>query len=68
MFPQVTKSGKPIRPFGVEGKKPYEMLIICIRKGKEPPSNLPTQGVLVSVPSLIHSAKPPLIGKSQPQH
>lgn len=64
MFSQVTKSGTPIRPFGVEGKKPYEMMLIAARTGVESPINIPPQGILISVPSLLHSSKPPLIGKS----
>jgi len=58
---KVTKSGTPIRPFGVEGKKPYEKMLIAARTGVESPINIPPQGILISVPSLLHSSKPPLI-------
>ncbi|XP_067948831.1 N(6)-adenine-specific methyltransferase METTL4-like [Watersipora subatra] len=58
---KVTKSGDLIRPFHKGGKKPYETLCIAVRTGQAIPEQLISQKVIVSIPSLIHSAKPALL-------
>jgi len=54
-------TGEPVTQF-TNNKKPYETLLMASRG--ELPTTFPSETkVLVSVPSLLHSAKPPVIGK-----
>ncbi|CEG74880.1 hypothetical protein RMATCC62417_10014 [Rhizopus microsporus] len=54
---KVTTEGQCIFPLDSSHKKPYEQLIIGHRQKT---SDLPSRHVIVSVPSLRHSRKPPL--------
>lgn len=56
---KVTTEGQCIFPLDSSHKKPYEQLIIGHRQKT---SDLPSRHVIVSVPSLRHSRKPPLQG------
>lgn len=63
---KITKSGRPVTDFRVEGcKQPYEKIFIVCHKDKclDDFGDLKNLELIVSVPSLIHSHKPPLIGK-----
>nr|QCH40414.1 DNA N6-adenine methyltransferase [Ixodes ricinus] len=53
---KVTKHGEPVRPFHCPHKKPVELLVF----GGSAVEALPRDQVLVSVPSSVHSHKPPL--------
>ncbi|XP_037283928.2 methyltransferase like 4 isoform X2 [Rhipicephalus microplus] len=53
---KVTKHGEPVRPFDCPHKKPYEFVIF----GGPSSLSIPRDKVFVSVPSCIHSHKPPL--------
>lgn len=53
---KVTKHGEPVRPFQCPHKKPVELLVF----GGSAAEALPRDKVLVSVPSSVHSHKPPL--------
>nr|CAD7261327.1 unnamed protein product [Timema shepardi] len=60
--PTVTRSGKPVCSFSdPPGKQPFEQIIFGWKETKERVLPLPPDGmVVVSVPSAIHSHKPPL--------
>jgi len=62
---QVTKSGDPIVPFNSGNlKQPYETIIIGRRKPETPSEvheDLKCSKVIISIPSSIHSHKPPLV-------
>lgn len=53
---KVTRHGEPVRPFDCPHKKPVEFLVF----GGSAAEVLPHDKVLVSVPSSVHSHKPPL--------
>ncbi|XP_037504116.1 N(6)-adenine-specific methyltransferase METTL4 [Rhipicephalus sanguineus] len=53
---KVTKHGEPVRPFDCPHKKPYEFVIF----GGPSSVSIPRDKVFVSVPSCVHSHKPPL--------
>ncbi|KAH6945145.1 hypothetical protein HPB50_007422 [Hyalomma asiaticum] len=53
---KVTKHGEPVRPFDCPHKKPYEFVVF----GGPSSLSIPRDKVFVSVPSCIHSHKPPL--------
>ncbi|XP_040062057.1 N(6)-adenine-specific methyltransferase METTL4 [Ixodes scapularis] len=53
---KVTKHGEAVRPFHCPHKKPVELLVF----GGSAAEALPRDKVLVSVPSSVHSHKPPL--------
>ena len=57
---KVTKSGEPITNFQHPHKKPYEILIIACSIENDI-TKLDTEQVIISVPSGIHSHKPPLL-------
>nr|CAD7569452.1 unnamed protein product [Timema californicum] len=59
---KVTRSGKPVCSFSdPPGKQPFEQIIFGWKETKERVLPLPPDGmVVVSVPSAIHSHKPPL--------
>lgn len=59
---QITKSGETTLPFETGGKKPYETLFVAVRKDQSGPAALCETKLMISVPSLWHSSKPPLIG------
>jgi len=44
-------------------KKTYESLFIAVRCEREIPDELKESTIFISVPSLVHSAKPPVIGE-----
>ncbi|KAK8777553.1 hypothetical protein V5799_029102 [Amblyomma americanum] len=53
---KVTKHGEPVRPFDCPHKKPYEFVLF----GGPSSASVPRDKVFVSVPSCVHSHKPPL--------
>ncbi|XP_075533485.1 methyltransferase like 4 [Dermacentor variabilis] len=53
---KVTKHGEPVRPFDCPHKKPYEFVVF----GGPSSVSIPRDKVFVSVPSCVHSHKPPL--------
>lgn len=55
---KVTKRGEPVRPFCCPHKKPFEFVVF----GGTTAEPLPRDKVFVSVPSTVHSHKPPLAG------
>nr|CAD7447429.1 unnamed protein product [Timema bartmani] len=59
---KVTRSGKPVCSFSdPPGKQPFEQIIFGWKETKDRVLPLPPDGmVVVSVPSAIHSHKPPL--------
>lgn len=60
---KITKRGIPVLPLDFHHKKPYENLIIGRIKNSENHSDLPIipdHKVIISIPSSIHSHKPPL--------
>nr|CAD7587644.1 unnamed protein product [Timema genevievae] len=59
---KVTRSGKPVCSFSdPPGKQPFEQIIFGWKESKDRVLPLPPDGmVVVSVPSAIHSHKPPL--------
>lgn len=61
---QVTMSGLPICPFSEPpGKQPFEQLVFGIRADEEMLHSRPPDGkIILSVPSAIHSHKPPISG------
>ncbi|XP_057663277.1 N(6)-adenine-specific methyltransferase METTL4 [Diorhabda carinulata] len=58
---KITKTGEPICNFShPPGKQPYEKIIFAKRKTNK--TNFPVDGkILVSIPSVLHSHKPPLM-------
>lgn len=61
---QVTKGGEPVTPFAAShGKRPYERLLIASNFEKDK-DTIPDGLVICSVPSGVHSHKPPLDGKN----
>uniref|UniRef100_A0A1B6EAT1 Methyltransferase-like protein 4 n=1 Tax=Clastoptera arizonana TaxID=38151 RepID=A0A1B6EAT1_9HEMI len=60
---KVTKSGEPVCNFSKPpGKQPYERIIFGSRSGRTQKYRQPEEKkVIISVPSAIHSHKPPLI-------
>lgn len=57
---KVTKGGEPVTPFAAShGKRPYERLLIASNCEKDK-DTIPDGLVICSVPSGIHSHKPPL--------
>ncbi|XP_042867106.1 DNA N6-methyl methyltransferase-like [Penaeus japonicus] len=57
---KVTKAGEPVTPFPAShGKRPYERLLVASRCAKYK-DTIPERFVICSVPSGIHSHKPPL--------
>lgn len=58
----MTKAGNTICNFNSTlGKQPFELLILGSAV-KENKVNIPDSKLMVSVPSAVHSHKPPLIG------
>lgn len=63
---QITKSGEPICEFDLPLKKqPFERIFIACHKDSS--FNIPDEKLIFSVPSSIHSHKPPLQGDLQLQ-
>lgn len=63
---KITKTGSPVTDFRGEGcKQPFEKIFIACHKDKvsDDFEELLKLELIVSVPSLIHSHKPPLLGK-----
>lgn len=61
---QITKFGEPICEFGSPLKKqPFERLFIACPTEMSHTINIPEENFLYSVPSAIHSHKPPLEGR-----
>ncbi|ELU04918.1 hypothetical protein CAPTEDRAFT_94532 [Capitella teleta] len=57
---KVTTEGEPVYPMRSQhSKKPYEALILGC-KSLSPPLKIPDHKVILSIPSCIHSHKPPL--------
>ncbi|XP_059622008.1 N(6)-adenine-specific methyltransferase METTL4 [Phlebotomus argentipes] len=65
LWMKVTKQGEPICSFGEEEKKqPFERIIVAAKDTPENTSlieKIPRDLMLVSIPSSIHSHKPPLL-------
>lgn len=63
IFTQVTATGEPIIPYSGEGsKQPFERLMFGCEAGR--PHKIPEDfKCIISVPSSIHSHKPPINGK-----
>ncbi|KAH7977261.1 hypothetical protein HPB49_000168 [Dermacentor silvarum] len=61
---KVTKHGEPVRPFDCPHKKPYEFVVF----GGPSSVSIPQDKVFVSVPSCVHSHKPPLSGEPTTAH
>ena len=64
---QVTTQGVPVCDLDLAMKKPYETLILGRVSHSEDSSSkftVPEARVIASVPSSIHSQKPPLHGKA----
>lgn len=58
---QVTTGGQTICDFSFSsGKQPFELLIIG--SSVDIASKIPNNKLIISVPSAIHSHKPPIIG------
>ncbi|VDP10999.1 unnamed protein product, partial [Soboliphyme baturini] len=64
----VTRSGRPVCEFGGdESKKPFETLLIAVKKVGSPSlRELPKERLIISVPSAVPSRKPPLREILQP--
>ena len=63
---QVTKSGEPVYNMDSPHKKPYESIIIgcqCKNDSDCQHKTIPREKVVISVPCILHSKKPPLCGK-----
>lgn len=66
---QITKFGEPICEFGSPLKKqPFERLFIACPAEMSRTINIPAENFIYSVPSAIHSHKPPLEGRIQCQN
>ncbi|KHJ39887.1 MT-A70 protein [Trichuris suis] len=57
---KVTRSGKPVHPYNIEYKLPFENLLIACAQNSEIGCKVPKKKVIVSVPCAIFSRKPPL--------
>lgn len=65
---QLTTQGIPVCDLDLAMKKPYETLILGHVSHTEASSmevDLPDARVIASVPSSVHSQKPPLHGKTE---
>lgn len=61
-FFQVTQAGETICNFNLApGKQPYELLILGSAL-KEDKINIPDGKLVISIPSAVHSHKPPVTG------
>ncbi|XP_055677850.1 N(6)-adenine-specific methyltransferase METTL4 isoform X2 [Lutzomyia longipalpis] len=66
LWMKVTKAGEPICSFaGEEKKQPYERIIVAV-KDTALEERIPKDLILFSVPSSIHSHKPPLLDVFKP--
>lgn len=63
-YPQITKSGDPVCEFNVPLKKqPYEQLFLAAHIESELVLESDVINLMLSIPSVVHSHKPPLLGK-----
>lgn len=61
---QITKSGDPVCEFHAPLKKqPYEQLFLAAHIESEHVTRFDDMNLIFSIPSVIHSHKPPLLGK-----
>ena len=59
----MTQAGDTICNFNsAPGKQPYELLILGSALEKDHKVNIPDSRLMISVPSAVHSHKPPLTG------
>lgn len=64
--PQITKYGETICEFDLPLKKqPFERIFIACHKDTTHDFNIPDERMIFSVPSSIHSHKPPLQGRKK---
>lgn len=62
----MTKSGDTICDFGLPLKKqPFERVFIACHNKTTQYDNIPNEKFIFSIPSAIHSHKPPLNGKKK---
>lgn len=63
-FEQITKSGDPVCEFNVPLKKqPYEKIYLAAHIESERELQIDDINLLLSIPSVVHSHKPPLLGR-----
>lgn len=61
---KITKYGKPVCEFSNTNKKqPFESIFIAVKTNSDLEQKIDKDRILFSVPSIIHSHKPPLMGK-----
>lgn len=65
-YAQITKCGELICEFDLPLKKqPFERIFIACHEDSSHDFNIPNEKMIFSIPSAIHSNKPPLQGNCQ---
>ncbi|CDW56263.1 MT-A70 domain containing protein [Trichuris trichiura] len=60
VFEQITRNGKPVHPYNIDYKLPFENLLIACAQNSDIGYEVPKKKVIISVPCAISSRKPPL--------